>query len=218
MLYFLSILLVILYQNGANALGVIAPYQNIVQSASIQQLQQTLLEHSSIHITFSTIKTISSSSTISHLSQADVNGWYDADSTVDRNSFLYIILTGAFFFTLLINILPDVVRKVGENASVMEREKKVGKSRPSDKYKPLVERILIDWDNDNCDSFIIANYDKENTGDYCNSKGDNSFDFDNGLSIDTDGCDSVGDDGGDSGGGDDGGDSGGGDGGDCGGD
>ena len=88
----------------------------------------------------------------------------------------------------------------------MEREKRV-LSRPSDKYKPLVDR-LTGWDNDNSDRFIIANYDKENTGDYCNNKGDsdnNGFDND-GLSIDIDGCDSGGD----------GGDSCGDDGGDCG--
>jgi len=70
----------------------------------------------------------------------------------------------------MINVLPDVVRKGGENASVMEREKK-GKARPSKNYKPLVERLLTDWENDNCcDSFIIANYDKENNGDYCNRR------------------------------------------------
>ena len=204
MIHFLSILLLIFYQNGANAWGVIAPYQNVVQSSSIQQ---TLLD-----ITFSptTIKTISSSITIS-LSQADVNGWYDTDSSVDRNSFLYIILSGALVFTLLINLLPNVIREGGENASVMEREKQKGKSRPSVKYKPLVERLLTDWDSDNSDSFIIANYDKENTGDYCNSKGDdksssNDSFFVDGLGIDIDGCDSAGDDG-DSG--DDGGDCGG---------
>ena len=155
-----------------------------------------------------TINTIPSSITIS-LSQDDINGWYDTDSNVDRNSFLYIILGGAFFFTLLLNVLPDIIRQGGENASVMEREKK-GKSRPSDRYKSLGDR-LTDWDDSSLSSLASCG---KNTGDYyCNNKGDHGSFNDDGLSIAIDGYDSVGYVGDSSG---DDGDSGGDDGGDCG--
>jgi len=176
MIYFLFILLLIFYQNGANAWFItpISSYHNVVQSTSTQQ---TLLEHSSVDInSIASINTMSSI-TISHLSQEDVNGWYDTDSNVDRNSFLYIILGGAFFFTLLLNVLPDIIIQGGENASVMEREKK-GKSRPSDRYKSLGDR-LTDWDDSSLSSLASCG---KNTGDYyCNNKGDHGSFNDDGY-------------------------------------
>ena len=56
------------------------------------------------------------------LMQADVNGWYAEDNA--SSTFLRIILGGAIAFTLMINFLSDAVIWGGQNASVMEMEKR----------------------------------------------------------------------------------------------
>ena len=79
----------------------------------------------------------------------------------------------------MINFLSDAVIRGGQPASVMEMEKR-NTSRPSDNYKPLVERLTSGDSSDSSSSF--SDYVDDNYN--CINKEDDDDDdsFDDGLS------------------------------------